>query len=63
MPNLEFKCDFKDCYNKPYKEVYYIKRKDREITDMKWWYLCRRHFYSELKRKDKKFNCYCKAER
>jgi hypothetical protein len=60
---LEYICSFRNCSNVPYKEVYALKMRGKESIGLNWWYLCRKHFYAEQKRKDKKFNCYCKAEK
>jgi hypothetical protein len=45
------KCDFEGkCKNKAYAEVYPYLGKTRRENKHTWSYLCKRHYYQELKR-------------
>ncbi|PIU76103.1 hypothetical protein COS75_00840 [Candidatus Pacearchaeota archaeon CG06_land_8_20_14_3_00_35_12] len=50
----EFKCDWRDCNNKPYAEVYGLPKHKGDICNG-WCYLCRKHFSKERKNPKKLF--------
>jgi len=62
MKKADFKCNFRDCSNKPYVEVYWT-RKDKPGKLKGWCYLCRKHFDSEKKSKKRLFNAWAEAEK
>jgi hypothetical protein len=48
-------CDYKDCTNEPYAEVYKVGKRDG------WNYLCRKHFEQERNRIRKNGGFWCEV--